>query len=422
MATTRSFQDMLNEYLPNSLLREELIKRDYILSNVKLDNKWKGGKIVVGFKASGASSVKLGGLTAANDIAESKFVRGSIDEYKEVWGSMIFHHRDILDHSGRIKEDTFIRTLPDTIEDFSEYMKCVMSVQLGTGPSFAKVTNDAARATGVMVINRIDRVMLDQKVIIKDENSAALALYVIAIDLNSNQVTLSATRAGAAADLTVYTVAANAEFYHDGGEDSANQFTSLVSALLPAAQGGSANLHGKSKLLYPFLQAIAIDGSSITASNIVQKIFEAYVTVRVKARGNADTVLMSFENLGSAMQVIEYGPTGANGKSPFKVSEGSSKASMYGWDEIEILQMGSRKRLKFVGIQEWDNDTIVFLDFSAITFRSNGFIQKRTAPDGKQYYETRTTAGFAYILDSFCFGELEVKAPNRCGIIYGISY
>ena len=40
--TARSFQDMLNEYLPNSLLKEELIKRDYILTRIKKDNKWKG--------------------------------------------------------------------------------------------------------------------------------------------------------------------------------------------------------------------------------------------------------------------------------------------------------------------------------------------------------------------------------------------
>ena len=39
-ATQSRFQEMLNEYLPNSLLREELIKRDYILTNVQKDNKW----------------------------------------------------------------------------------------------------------------------------------------------------------------------------------------------------------------------------------------------------------------------------------------------------------------------------------------------------------------------------------------------
>lgn len=421
MATNRTFQDMLNEYLPNSLLREELVKRDYILSKVKKDNKWKGGKIIVPFKASGASSIKLGGLTASGDIAESKFVRGSIDSYKEVWGSMVFNHRDIMDHNGRVNEDSFIRTLPDTIEDFAQYMSEVISCQLGTGPNFALATVDPT-AAGVVVVDRIERFMLDQKVIIQDDDSAALALYVIAIDLNANAVTFSATRAGAAADLSAYTVAANTVFFHDGGEDSANHFTSLKSALLPAAQGGSATLHGKNKLAYPFLQAIAIDGSSISATNIIQKIFEGYVTVRQKARGTADTVLMSWKNLGSAMQVIEYGTTGSNGKSPFKVSEGSTKASMYGWDEIEVMQLGSRKRLTFVGIQEWEDSSIVFLDWSALTFRSNGFVNKRTAPDGKQYYETRTTAGYAYILDNFVFGELEVKAPGRCGIIYGINY
>ena len=37
MGTTRTFQDMLNEYLPNELLKEELIMRDYVLQNVQKD-------------------------------------------------------------------------------------------------------------------------------------------------------------------------------------------------------------------------------------------------------------------------------------------------------------------------------------------------------------------------------------------------
>jgi len=50
MSTTRTFQDMLNEYLPNRLLKEELIKRDYILSTIDKDDSWKGGKLIVPFK------------------------------------------------------------------------------------------------------------------------------------------------------------------------------------------------------------------------------------------------------------------------------------------------------------------------------------------------------------------------------------
>lgn len=141
MSTTRTFQDMLNEYLPNNLLKEEIIKRDYILSNIEKDQKWKGGKIVVPFKAAGASSLRMGGLTAASDIAEAKYVRGSIDAYKELWGSMIFNQRDIMDHSGRVNQDSFLKIFPDQLEDFMGYMKTMTSILIGTGPHIATATD-----------------------------------------------------------------------------------------------------------------------------------------------------------------------------------------------------------------------------------------------------------------------------------------
>ena len=155
MSTDRTFQDMLNEYLPNRLLKEELIKRDYILTNIQKDDNWKGGKLIVPFKSAGASSVRMGTLTAADDIAEDQYVRGSIDDYVEAWGSMIFNHRDLMEHNGRIPESTFLKILPDTIEDFMSYMKMVVSIQLGTGPHMASVTVDGA--ADVIGVDRIDR-------------------------------------------------------------------------------------------------------------------------------------------------------------------------------------------------------------------------------------------------------------------------
>jgi hypothetical protein len=417
MGTKRTFQDMLNEYLPNSLLKEELLKRDYILNRINKDQKWKGGKIIVPFKANGASSVKVGGLTAVGDIAESQYIRGSIDNYKEIWGSMIFNHRDILDHSGRIKESTFIRVLPDTIEDFMQYMKEVVSVQLGTGPEFAIVTDATDAATGVMVVDRVDRFSLQQKCGIIDNDTGLLDVYVIGIDLNENKVTFSASRGGAAVDLSAYSVAQNARFYHDGVATAADTFTSLKSALLSAANGGSSSLHGKSKAAYPFLQAINISGASITASNIIEKIFDAYTDVKIKARGNSvDEILMSFKNLANCMKKVELQ------KGSYKVSAESSKADQYAWDKITIMEIGSGKKITLVGIQEMADDVIFFMDWSACTFRSNGMFRKRTAPDGKQYYEVRGTDGYQYVLDLCLFGELEVKAPNKCAVLHSISY
>lgn len=415
MPTVRTFQDMLNEYLPNKLLKEELLKRDYILSNIEKDDKWKGGKLIVPFKAAGASSVKMGGLTGANDIAEDKFVRGSIDDYKEMWGSMIFNHRDLMDHSGKIVEDSFLKILPDAVEDFMEYIKMVASIQMGTGPHFAKVTDATNAATGIMIVDHIDRFVLGQKVTLDDNDSAAASFYVTAINVNTDAVTLSASRGGAAADVSAYSVAQVAKFYTDGAETTS--FTSIRSVLLSAANGGSPTVHGQSKVAYPFLQAVNVNGASITASNILDKLFDAYTEVRKKAKGRADRFVMSYKHFGSVLKLIE---NKTNGAANWQITVEDKKASLYGWDEIVINSV--KGKLTIVGIQEWDDDVIALMDMKSLVFRSNGFFQKRKSPEGQEYFEVRNTTGFQYIIDISLFGELEINKPGHCGIIYGINY
>ena len=414
MSTTRSFQDMLNEYLPNKLLKEELIKRDYILTNIEKDDSWKGGKIIVPFKAASASSIKMGGLTAQGDVSEDLYVRGSIDAYKEAWGTLMFHHRDFMDHSGRVVEDSFLKILPDTVDAFMDKMKMTVSVQLGTGPHFATVTDATNKATGVLEVDHIDRFEIGQKVVL-----TATVLYVIAIDVNAGAselgtVTLSLTRGGAFEDLTAF--AAGAKFYTDGAQTTS--FQSIRSALLTVGNGGSATIHGQSKVAYPFLQAVNVDGASISATNILEKLFDAYTTVRRKAKGKADRFVMSYKNFGSVLKCVE---TKANGAANWQIAQKAKKASIYGWDEITISSV--KGDLTIVGIQEWDDDVIAMLDMSSMVFRSNGFFQKRKGPGGVEYFEVRDpAAGYSYLLDICLFGELEVNKPGHNGIIYGISY
>lgn len=420
MSTTRSFQDMLNDYLPNKLLKEEMIKRDYILSNIEKDDSWKGGKIRVPFKGAGSSSIKMGGLTGATDVSEDQYIRGSIDDYKEMWGTMLFNHRDLMDQQGRIVEDHFLKMLPDMVDDFMDVMKMTASVQMGTGPNFAKATDDTNKATGVFEVDHVDRFELGQKVTIDDDNSATLSVYVIAIDVNAGAnlngtVTFSATRGGAFVDLTAYTVAQNTKFYTDGADSVS--FTSIKSVLLSAANGGGSTVHGQSKLAYPFLQAVNVSGASITASNILDKLFDAYTTVRRKAKGKADRFVMSYKNFGSVLKAVE---NKANGMAKWEVSQKAKTASLYGWDEIVISSV--KGDLTIVGIQEWDDDVIAILDMGSMVFRSNGFFQKRKAPDGKEYFEIRNATGYQYLLDISLFGELEINKPGQNGIIYSISY
>lgn len=413
MATTRSFQDMLNDYLANDILEEAFVKRDYILSKIEKDNSWKSGPLVVPFKAAGASSVAFGSLTAAADIGEDKFVRGEVSSIKEAWGSMIFNHRDIMEHD-KISEQNFLKILPGAVEDFMDYMKNVVSCNLLNGAHFATLTATGG-AGGTMDVDRPDRFMINQKVIVDDDDTGTATGYVSAINMNTKVVTLTVARdgAGGAVNLSAYTVAQNAKCYHDGSQS--NAFSDLKAALLSAANGGSSTLYGQTKTAYPYLQAINVDGSSITAANIMEKIFDALFAVRQFGRGNPTDVVMSYGHFSNCMKVIE------SSKGAFNVTPGSTKASQYGWTELEVGSV-TKGGLKLVAVQEMDNAVIHIIDWRALKFYSNGFFKKRMSPDGKEFFEVRNTTGYQYIVDVCLFGEFVVLRPSYCGIIYGITY
>ena len=418
MATTvnSSFQSMLNEYLPNRMVMEELLKRDWFLSNLEVDNGWQGSKIVVPFKGAGASTVEFGQLAAANDISQSTYVRGSIDAYKEAWSSLIFNHRDLLDAEGKIPEATFLKILPGEVDAMVDYFKQVVSTQLGEGAHFAKAV-EAGTAGGELEVDHVDRFQIGQKVEFKDGAEPKIVGYVTAIDVNSvssggtGTITVQTARSGGVA-VDLSTLAVGSKCYHPGVLDNGG-FTSIKEVLLSAANGGSSTVHGVSKLAYPVLQAVNVSGAAITASNILDKIFDAYTAVRQKAKGNASTVVMSFKHLGSIMKLLEAQ------KGPFVVTKQPS-ASLYGWTEIEVTTV--KGSLKLVGIVEMSDDAIMLLDLKSMVFRTRGGFRRRKSPEGKEFYEVRGTSGFQYIVDMCLFGELEVNAPGHNAIIHSISY
>lgn len=420
MATTRTFQTMLNDYLTYDLLKEELVKRDYLLTKIEKDNGWKGGTLPVPFKGAIASSVAFGQLSASNDVAEDAYVRGTISSQKEVWGTMIFNHRDLMEHDGKIPESTFLRILPDAVDSFMDRMKMVVSVALLNGSYFAKLTADSTANDGNITVDRPDRFEIGQKVLVKDADATVSTGYVKTINMNTKVVNLVTARGGS----TVVDFSANnitgsatgaAKCYYEGADPAnGNSFSSLKDALLSAANGGSSTLYGQTKVTYPYLQAINVSGATINASNILDKIFDAYTTFRQLGKGNPNEALMSYKHLGSVLKVLEIN------KGSFNVIPDSMKASPYGWTEIMIG--GVKGMLKVVGVQELDDDVIMFIDWRALKFHSNGFFRKRIAPDGKHYFEQRATTGYSYLVDLCLFGDMVVNRPSYCGIIYSISY
>jgi hypothetical protein len=420
MATTRSFSAMLNEYLPNRMLKEELLKRDYFLQSCQMDESWKGGQIIVPFMGGQASTVSVNALASSTDIASTTYVRGTIASYTEIWGSILLQHTDLMQHDGKIPESTFLKILPDEIDMFIQYMKEVVSCQLFAGPHFASMTADTDLANGICAVDRVERFQIGQKVDLDDLDSNYASYYVTAIDVNTPSVTLSATRGGAAANISAYTTAQSAKFYHPGvltnaGGTTNSTFTSMKGVLLSLSNGGDTTVHGQTKTAYPVLQAVNISGSDITATNILEKIFDAYTTIARKGKGRAKEVVMSYKHLGSILKALEVQKGG------FKVTK-EMTTSMYNFSKIEIAAVSSGQSLTVVGILEMPDSEIFFVDWSGITFRTNGGFRKRKAPNGNEYFEVRATTGYSYVIDMCLFGAVEYKKPGEMGVIYSISY
>lgn len=413
MATDREFSAMLNEFLPNKLLKEEMIKRDYFLKNLDRDESWLSGDLIVPFRGGQASTVKFGSLTASADIGQSKYIRGVKSGQPEVWGSLVFEEKDLRQH-GKLSVQNFLKVLPDEIEDFLRFMKQAVSLTFTNGKAFAKATGDG-QVGGTITVDRVERFEVGQGIMIDDDDSVALKVWVSAVDVNTDTVSFAtALDLGTPVDISAYTLAQNAKFYFDGHDVAANQFTNLRESLLSDANGGSASLYGVSKVAYPHLQAINVSGSDITAANVLEKIFDAQTRVRNIGKGMPNKVIMSYKHLASCLKTIEVA------KGAYKQVD-SPKAELYGWSEIEV--MGVKGMLTLVAIQEMDDDLIYIMDLSAAKIYSNGFFNKRKDPgDGKEYFTERATSGYRYICDVSFQGDLILQRPSRCGVIHSISY
>lgn len=416
MGTDRSFSAMLNEYLPVELMKEELIKRDYLLSKVDRDDGWKSGNIIIPFEGQHATSLSFGSLSADTNISKHAYVRGSLSSYRELWGALRFEHRDLMEHDGKVNEKSFLKILPGQVDDFVTYFKMASSVNMIDGPHFCTLTVDGG-ASGECEVDRIDRLSIDQEVVLDDGNSSPATYFVISIDVNggtlkNGQAILSASRGGGAANISAYTVAQAAKLFHVGAQ--AASFTSLRDQLLSAANGGSASLFGQTKTAYPYLQAIQFDGSAVSATNVMATIFAAYTRRQQTAKsGKLPEALMSYKHFGSVLTSLEAT------KQAFNVVPESRKTSVYGYQEVMIGSV-SGELIKLVAVQEKADDTIMLLDWDSITLYTNGFLQRRTAPDGLQYHSIRATTGYAYILDHVLAGDIVCKAPWKNLIIHSI--
>jgi len=407
MATTANFNAMLKRYMPFELLVEEMKKRNYFWNKVNRKKGWKGGTMEVPFEGGEASSLNFGALTSESDIAEGEYVMGLITAQPELWGTMVFNQKD-LDRHGDM-EASYLSLLPGKINQFIGRMTERVSLSLLGDGSIAVATIDGT-VGGVLGVDHPERFSRGEKVVVDDGNSAPITGYVSEISINTPKtITLVTARGGATpVDLSPYTVAQAAKVYLPDAQTSG--FTSLKSQLLSAANGGSASLFGQTKATYQYLQALNHDGSGISATNVLSKMYDFYYDTVSLGKGNPTEIICSFKHFKNAAKDLETNRR-------FTVND---KKSGYGFRSLMLS--GSEGDMTITAVRDMADDFMGIMDWSALDFHGDKFFDRQKNPDGDEFYTIRTTSGYKHIIDTKFYGDLVVAKPSHMGIIHGISY
>ncbi len=420
-ATT--FGDMLNEYLVYSnILEESFLDQNWLMKTSNKVRTWDGGKLIVPFQQSTATSIRMGGLTKEDDIDEATYVRGSISGYKEMYATLVFNSRDLfLDHY-RISVQNFLKILPDQIEQLMKYMKQSVSIQVLNGGFLDTVVSGYAGAVGGAVeVNHPERFVIGGKFFLAEKPlGSSGSFYVTSINKNTGVLTMSAARGGSAADFTGYDD--TTQIYIPDGQ-AGGAFSSLRDMLLPDSAGGSDDFAGKVKLDSPFAQSVLYDaggvtinsgdwnhGTIVTGNDILTLIFDALRKGHQRG-AEPECFVMSYLNYSAALLAVEKNSGGFKNTKP--------AVDYAGYSSITVG--GMHGSVELVGVREMADDAIFGLKKSHMDFHCGAkFFNILTSPDGLKYYTVRSETGYKYITDIVLNGDFLYSNPWSAVAIYNI--
>lgn len=404
--STANFNNMLKRYQPFDLHMELLKKENWFINKIKKKTDWNGSVMEVPLQVGLGQSYKWGGLPTAANIGQQKTLMGTLDadDLGELWGSQVFHYRDLKRHKDLKK--TYLQALPAQLKQFSEDMSEKISITyFGDGSITAATANGTAG--GLLTVADPWRLSIGMEIVVDDGDSASATGFITAIDRNTKVITVKDAReSGSAVDLSDFTVAQLAKVYLPG---YGNEPDTLRSILLSSANGGDANYFGFAKATYPALQAINIDGSGFTAATLLDDLFAAYYQVLAEGKGSADKIMVLPLNF-----LATIGSQLDNNKR--YTSE--TKKTGVGFREIELC--GPDGVMKMIFIRDCAKSEVFILDFNAMYLCGNTFFDRHKDPNGNEFHTVRTDGdAYKYLVDT-CFEAALAVMPSHQGVIHAI--
>lgn len=407
MATNESFNNILKRYTPYEMFYEELKRRNWFINTVKKKTDWFGGTMEIPLEGGEASSLSWGSLPATGDVAEGTYLLATLtnSDLKELWGTMKFHNKDLKRHSNM--KQSYLQLLPGRIKQFTDRMSERVSLTYFGDGSMAKATGNGA-VGGTIAVDRPYLFTIGEKVVVKDDDTAAVSGYVTAIDRNTKVLKIETTRSGGAAvDLSLFTAAANAKIYLPNATTDGPK--TLASILLSAANGGDSAYMGYTKSVYPVLQALNVDGSGFTATTLLQDLYEAYYEVLDQGAGSLNkkmVIPLSFmKHISSALELNR----------DFSVKD---RTTAHGFRSVSLE--GPDGVCDIIAIRDCAVDKAFILDMDSISLVGNSFFKRDVDANGNEFHVEREATGRVNYVDTAFEAALVVRGCSHQGIIHGI--
>ena len=459
-----SFGNMLNDMMTERYVRLHYFRDTYLWGKTKDKVKgWNGNPAPIGFEAGYTANYQSGfGLIDTDNIQSNSTVRGTIQEYKQIYTAWKFKYDDVhrVKTSQVPKSAMYAQTIDKEVglgkDNFMYYLNQTML----TGAVYLPISAHTIASSAITTIttDRPQRVTLEQRLILKGVHSSTteyVQAFVRGIDMNTGVITLGKAMKGTIAGPTHKLIAdsmaidtANAftsthfatantanVTVHLPGDERDNGFTSLKEQVLPASLGGSDELFGLTKASYPMLQSIYTDGSGwgISVAEMLHKIHDFFAKARKRSqlytygqqgmkgetgirsawkRGAPFTDLLMSDSWFSVFQ--KY----------FEVTRPDYFSIMKGsqinyYDAQTFILMGnSGTALRFVSSEGMSDDLMYIIGENVFKFMSHSLIEM-IRPHRDVYTFIRQGAGGKpeYIVDAFIYGDFIVKRPSGIAVI-----
>lgn len=452
---TRRHTNMINNAFPFDVRISRQAFQVWFLQKIMSNkfNYWNGGDIIVPFAKNREVSIRTGGLVPKDDIVQLKGFTGKITSQVAHTGAVQLYESDLPDRSNRIV-NTFLsgNGISQAFNQVTTRILETLSLQMGSrGPWLASAkqgtTWQAGASTGWIKVDRVTPFRHMQKLVCMSLPGttgpiAPTVRWVGNIKTMEREILLCENKDDADRvdannypnpagknDSTLLTAAKRIVFYPDVSDTSTaakvreRQPTSIREIMFPSTtNSGKDTIYGINKDRHQSLVSLLASGAQTELPNgstrtrhLLRQLFVMDSMLKDRGVPHISQVVMSLPKYAVIKDILEVE------SQKWRQYGAEINARAFGWKKTRVSSVDDDNYLEIIGVQEWDNDTINFMDWPTWSFHTNGGVRQSRTPDGVRWYPDVDTSGVTFNAFLMCFSQLVCSFPATNAALHSLN-